>query len=492
MAGQRRRPELSPDDDLTGHWELNLDDVVRDAFASRSRAPVLALEEASTLEAMLPTSMPKEGMGLSSALESLAELVVPHSRRNAHPGMFGYVCSPGLPSDVPAHALVAALNQNVTSYTSAPGATTVERRLIHWLCELIGLPQGAGGMLASGGSLANFTGMCCALARALGPPWREEGLAGLSKTPTVYLSTTAHFSVERAGVMLGLGRKNLRVCFLDDERRIDPKALSELIARDREAGCVPVCVVASAGATTLGTIDPLDAIADVCAEHRVWLHVDGAYGAAALLAPELRPLLAGIERADSLSFDLHKWAYLGFDASAILLRDEDHAEETFFTDADYVDIPRDPPPEKYAFFQRGPETSRRFRALAPALAIASYGADRLGRNVLHNVHCTEWLAAHVQDHPDLELIGPPKLSICCFRYAPAGLEGTEADLVNDEIRQQLAAEGDFYLSPTMVDGRPVLRTCIISPATRAEHVEALIDAILRIGPERLAAMRAQP
>lgn len=242
----------------------------------------------------------------------------------------------------------------------------------------------------------------------------------------------------------------------------------------------------------MGVIDPLDEIADVCARHDVWLHVDGAYGAAAMFSPELRPLLRGLERANSVSFDLHKWMYVGFDASALLLRDPNAARDVFFTSADYVQIPRDPPPEQHAFFHLGPETSRRMRALPAALALMHYGADRIGRNVLHNVECARWLAAHVEDHPDLELVAPPSLSICCFRYAPAGSAPEIVDRVNAGIRERLGAEGDFFLSSTLVDDRPVLRVCIISPATRAEHVENLVDAVIRIGARLAAGSTAAP
>jgi aromatic-L-amino-acid decarboxylase len=302
----------------------------------------------------------------------------------------------------------------------------------------------------------------------------------------VHLSATAHFSIARAARLLGIGHRNLVRAQTDGARRIDPAALERALVRDREAGRIPVGVVASAGATTLGTIDPLDEIADVCRQHGTWLHVDGAYGAAAMLAPSLRPRLRGIERADSLSFDLHKWMYVGFDASALLLRDPNVARGVFFTDADYVRIPRDPPPEQHAFFHLGPETSRRLRALPAALALMHYGADRIGRNIEHNAECAAYLAAHVSDHPDLELVAEPALSICCFRYAPVGLDVAERDHINAAIRERLQAEGEFFLSATVIDEHPVLRVCIISPATRAEHVERLVDAVIRLGAELAA------
>lgn len=481
MSADRSRPQLAPDDDLTAPRSVDLQGLVEQAGADAHASPVLPPANAAALTAMLPDELPRSGTGLDAALEQLLAVTTAYSRRNAHPGMFGYVCSPGLPTDVPAHAIVAALNQNVTGFSSAPGASTVERALLGWLRELLGMPKGTDGLLLSGGSLANYTGIACAMFSALGPAWREQGLAGLECAPTMHVSGVGHFSLERAAFLLGIGRRHVRRTALDDRRRIDPAALDAALRKDRDEGLQPVCVAASAGATTLGTIDPLDEIAEVCAAHEVWFHVDGAYGAAAMLSPELRSRLRGIERADSVSFDLHKWMFVGFDASALLVKDPNVARQVFFIHADYVNIPIDPPPEQHAFFHLGLETSRRFRALPPALALMHYGADRLGRNVLHHVQLATYLAAHVQDHPDLELIEDPELSICCFRYSPAGVATKRVDEINAALRKKLIAGGDFYMSDTTVDDRPVLRVCIVSPATRAEHIERLVDEVVRLG-----------
>lgn len=481
MCADRSRPSLAAEDDLTRPVSVDLAGLVEQASQGRFESPVLPPAIAADLERLLPGKLPRAGAPLAEALQSLLHVSQKFARKNAHPGMFGYVCSPGLPTDVPAHAVVAALNQNVTGFSSAPGASTVERVLLRWLVELMGMAPGADGLLLSGGSLANYTGLACSMFAGLGEDWAVHGLASVEEAPTMHISATAHFSIERAAILLGVGRRYLRSATLDGHRRIDPTALDEALARDHDDGLRPVCVVASAGATTLGTIDPLDEIADVCARHGVWMHVDGAYGAAAMLSDALRPRLDGLARADSLSFDLHKWMYVGFDGSALLVKNPNVARQVFFMHADYVNIPIDPPPEQHAFFHLGPETSRRFRALAPALALMHYGADRIGRNVEHQVRLASYLAAHVHDHPDLELVEEPGLSVCCFRFAPAGMTPARIDSVNAAIREQLNANGDFYLSDTAVDGLRVLRVCILSPATRAEHIERLIDEVLNLG-----------
>ena len=452
----------------------------REGSGSILQLPIAAKD----LDPLLPPQMPRRGLPFGEAWEELLGLALPYARRNAHPGFFGYVCSPGLPTDPWAHALGAALNQNVTSFSSAPGAVAMEKKLISWLAEILRFPQGAGGLLLGGGSSANFTAILTALVRKAGPQILQEGLPGVwSEGPlTLYGTHQAHFSVPRAAVLAGLGRNAFRTVPEDERRRMDPEALEALLAEDRSQGRRPFCVVASAGTTATGAIDPLKDIAEICRRHEIWFHVDGAYGAAACLSDALRPRLAGLDEADSVTFDLHKWAFLAFDASALVLKNPKDARRVFYTSADYVPIPQEPPPEQFAFFHHGPETSRRARALPAVLALLHYGASRLGRNVEHNVLCAEYLAALVLEHPELQLIAAPELSILCFRYRPTEpMEEAAVDRLNELIRQDLQRAGSFYLSETRLENRPVLRVAILSHQTRAEHIEALVHDVVERG-----------
>ena len=479
---ERDRPLLAPDDELSGFVDLStVAPLLEVLAASHATPPVLPDVTPATLDARLPVAVPRAPTDLAEVLDELRTVAVAGRRKNGHPGFFGYVCGPGLPTDPAAHALTAALNQNLTAYTSAPGPTIVERRVIAWLAALVGLPETAGGMFTSGGSLANFQALATATYNALGDEVRDRGLRHARATPVVLATHEAHFSIARACVLLGLGRENLRVVATDDTFRMDPDALNDALAQVLVDGDHPVCVVASAGTATTGAIDPLEAIADVCAEHGVWLHVDAAYGGGCILDPEARTRLGALDRADSIGMDLHKWFYLSFDASTVLYRDPEPARRLHFLRADYVQLPPELPPEVTTFFDRGPETSRRFRALAAYLAFRHYGVDRLGRNVAHNNACAAHLAALVEAADDLELVAAPQLSICCFRYRPPGLSDDAVDEANRVIRQALEDEGAFYLSPTVIDGRPVLRACIISHATRAEHVEGLVARVRALG-----------
>jgi glutamate/tyrosine decarboxylase-like PLP-dependent enzyme len=245
-------------------------------------------------------------------------------------------------------------------------------------------------------------------------------------------------------------------------------------------------VVASAGTTNTGAIDPLVEIADTCARHGIWLHVDAAYGAGGLMSDELRPRYRGIERADSVIMDMHKWFFQSLAGSLLLYRDPAWARQLFTESSDYLRMNEDDSPEQFAFFSLSPELSRRFRALPFYLSMRHYGIDRLGRNALHNVRCAEYLAELVRAESDLELVAAPQLSILCFRYRPDGLDAAEVDRLNVEIRDRIQLQGDYLISPTKVNGRPVLRLCIINHATRVEHVEGLLDSILAIGRELAA------
>jgi glutamate/tyrosine decarboxylase-like PLP-dependent enzyme len=283
--------------------------------------------------------------------------------------------------------------------------------------------------------------------------------------------------VQRAAGMLGLGTDNVVSIEIDDQFGMRPDALEQAIAQH---SCV-VCVVASAGSTTTGSVDPLNRIADICHNAGIWLHVDAAYGGAGLLSAELKSLYRGIERADSITMDLHKWFYLAFDGSVLLYRQPQVARKLFYEQSDYVQFPIDGPPEQHMFFHLSPELSRRFRALPTYMMFRHYGADRIGRNIWHNVQCARYLAELVRQDREFELILEPQLSICCFRYAPAGLSVTTVDQMNIEIRDQIEASGDFFMSPTNIHSRPVLRVCIINHATRARHIDDLMCSLREIG-----------
>jgi glutamate/tyrosine decarboxylase-like PLP-dependent enzyme len=477
-------PVLDPKFEIGALPEIDIDAVIAPVLRDSSLSPILKSASASELSAQLPRKLPAAGCGLHTVVGEVRKVALDHCRRNGHPGFYGYVASPGLPTDPLAHAVVAAANQNTIGYPGAPGAVTVERTVIDWMRQLAGLPQGAEGAIVSCGSVANLSGLTAALYAAVGDEYLRRGIAGLNAgRPVIVASETAHFSVQRAAVVLGLGVDQVLRVEHDDRFRMRPDRLIEVLEGCESRGQIPVCVVGTAGATVTGAIDPLDEVASICRARSVWFHVDAAYGGAGLLSPGLRSRFRGIEHADSVCMDLHKWFYLGFDGSVVLYRDPRAARNVFYTRSDYVQFPKEGAPEEHMFFHFSPELSRRFRALPAYVAFRHYGGELLGRNVEHNHECAKYLAALAREAEDFELICEPELSICCFRFVPPQIAGDPArvDALNTAVRSALQNEGDYFLSPTDIAGRPVLRVCICSHTTRAIHVQKLVHRIREIG-----------
>jgi glutamate/tyrosine decarboxylase-like PLP-dependent enzyme len=473
------RPSLASADDLTQAADIDLNVALSNLIDQRSRSPIIRPSNAADVAALIDESFPRGGESLAHLTAQISNATERYPRRNTHPGFFGWIAPSGLPSDPLAHAMVSVLNENVGGYWASPVGTTIEKTVIRWLADLMQFPRQAEGVLLSGGSMANMSGLASACAKRFGPGYREQGLAAFSQTakPVILCSQAAHFSIRRAAVMLGIGTDNIVTIDTDAEFRMRVDKLETALGQHQNI----VCVVASAGTTNTGAIDPLEQIAELCARHDTWMHVDAAYGGGGLMSAELQPRYRGIEKADSVVMDLHKWFFQSLDGSLLLYRDASWARQLFFESSDYLIGSDDPAPEQYMFFHIAPELSRRFRALPFYISMRCYGIERLGRNALHNVQCAEYLADLIRQESELELIAAPQLSILCFRYVVEGLNDGEIDRINSAIRDQIQLEGDYLMSPTQVRGRPALRVCIINHATRAEHIEGLLASVLRIG-----------
>jgi glutamate/tyrosine decarboxylase-like PLP-dependent enzyme len=477
------RPTLAPEDDLTAAAGVDISAAIAPLHEQRYRSPIVRPSLAADVAALIDTSFPAGGDSLEQLVVQVTNTTDRYPRRNTHPGFFGWIAPSGLPSDPLAHAMVSELNENVGGYWSSPVGTTIEKTVIRWLADLVKFPQQSEGVLLSGGSMANMSGLAAALAKRCGPGYREQGLAAFSGSskPIIVCSEAVHFSIRRAAVMLGIGTDNIVGVETDDQFRMRIDRLAEILQRHRNV----VCVVASAGTTNTGAIDPLEQIAELCASHDTWLHVDAAYGGGGLMSEALQPRYRGIEHADSVVMDLHKWFFQSLDGSLLLYRDATWARQLFFETSDYLRSSAEPTPEQYMFFHIAPELSRRFRALPFYIAMRCYGIPRLGRNALHNVQCAEYLADLISQQDELELIVAPQLSILCFRFRPAGLGDDEIDRINSEIRDRIQLEGEYLMSATLVRGRPVLRVCVMNHATRASHIEGLLASVLRIGKSLL-------
>ncbi|MBD0325480.1 MAG: aspartate aminotransferase family protein, partial [Pyrinomonadaceae bacterium] len=386
--------------------------LVSDYFARVSELPVFPELSAADVAAKLSARLPDEGEPVKHLIDD-CRAVIEMSRHNGHPRFFGYVASPSTPIGAYADLIASALNANVTSWRSAPSATEIERTVLRWLAALIGYKDGGHGLLTSGGSMANLNALYIAQRTKAQADTSRKGLWSDGGGPMIiYASDQIHLSIPKAADVLGLGREQVRIVETDASYRLDVRALREAIESDRRRGSRPFCVVASAGTVSTGAVDPLADVARVAAEHSLWFHVDGAYGALAASNETKRTLFAGIESADSVSLDAHKWLYTPVDCGCLLFRDADNARRAFASSesAEYIKIHEETDDEAYAFWDYGVELSRRFRALKLWLTLRYYGARRISAAISEDIRLAQYLAECVEEADDFELLAPVELS----------------------------------------------------------------------------------
>jgi glutamate/tyrosine decarboxylase-like PLP-dependent enzyme len=443
--------------------------------------PLLKPSSSAQLRELLEGPVPQAGAAFDELLEIIRGVIVEYSRHNAHPRFFGYVSSPGAPVASIGSMIASALNINLTSWRSAPAAAEMERLTINWLKEMLGYPSSGTGLLVSGGSMANFAGLAAARSAKSTGNVTRDGVGGGPKL-CAYVSAEGHFSVKKAAGMLGLGEASVRAIRTDERMRIDLAALEQAVAQDLAAGHRPFCVVASAGTTATGAIDPIAALAAFAHIRDMWLHVDAAYGGFAALAPAVRPLFAGLDRADSVALDPHKWLFLPVGCGCVLYKDPAAARAAFSHDADYtrpVGLEND---EAFAFWDYGPELSRPFRALDLWLVIRSAGLAGLRASVESNLACAKYLEKLVNESDDFEMLAPVELSIFCFRHKPRGFTG-DLDAWNEQLMVKLQRGGSSYLSNATVGGKFALRGCVLNYRSEPRDMEILLEDLRRAAAE---------
>ena len=386
------------------------------------------------------TPLPEEGSPAEEVYEEFRQNVLPYPMGNIHPRFWGWVMGNNTPVAVLADMLASGINPNMGGGDHA--GTRVEDQVIEWCKEMFEFPKEASGLLLSGGSMANFIGLAVARHVGAGYDIRTEGVASSPQPMTMYGSIEMHSSLQRAVEMLGLGSRNLRKIPVNDAFEIDVPTLRRTIEADIAAGMKPVCLIGCAGTVNTGAIDPLDTLADIAAEFGMWYHIDGAFGALAYLSPEARPLLKGMERADSLSFDLHKWVYLPFEVACTLVRDAEAHYRTFTLTPDYLKHEeRGLAAGDRWYSDYGPQLTRGFRALKVWMALKTYGINKMGRVIAQNIGQARYLAGLVERTPELQLLAPAPLNVVCFRYAPPELPEAERNAINQEILLRLQEDG---------------------------------------------------
>jgi glutamate/tyrosine decarboxylase-like PLP-dependent enzyme len=467
--------------------------LVTEYFSEVSTLPVFPKTSAGKTSSQIGLAVPVKGEPLTQLLDD-CRAILANSRHNGHPRFFGYVASPATPPGAFADLIASTLNSNVTSWRSGPAATEIEQTVIAWLASLIGYGgdnQKAHGLLTSGGSMANLTALLIAHRAKSDTDVASSGLWNVSAPMTIYASNQIHMSIPKAADILGLGRAQVRLVACDDRFRMNVVSLRESIARDIAGGMKPFCVVASAGTVNTGAVDPLDEIADVANEFGLWFHIDGAYGALAALDETKRPLFRGLERADSVSLDPHKWLYVPIDSGCLLFRDEAGARAAFrFDGADYIKVHEQDADEAFAFWNYGPELSRRFRALKIWLTLRYYGARRIAAAISEDNALAAYLSQEVAAATDFELLAAPQLSICCFRYVPPSFQSrlqnsgeedapinVELDQLNTNIMNAVQRGGRAYISSANIRGKFALRACITNFRTTRSDIDQTLEII---------------
>jgi glutamate/tyrosine decarboxylase-like PLP-dependent enzyme len=461
-------------------------DQVADFLESLPRRPVTrdrlpsAIREAFDLNGPLPES----GTDPAALVDETARLLFDHSLFNGHPRFYGYITAPPAPIGVLGDFLAAAVNQNVGAWVLSPAATEIESQTVRWIAELMGYASDCGGLLVSGGNMANV--VCFMAARAAKAGWnvREHGVAGAGRRLRVYGSVETHTWIQKAADLGGLGTASIRWIPTDARLRMDVDALRRQIEADAAAGDVPCLVVGTAGSVSTGAVDPLPAIAAVCRDHGVWFHVDGAYGGFAAALPDASEELRGLRAADSVAVDPHKWLYAPLEAGCALVRDREALRAAFAYHPPYYHFDE----QATNYVDYGPQNSRGFRALKVWLALKQAGAAGYRQMIADDIRLSRVMADAVDRHPELQL-ATQELSITTFRYVPRDLRagvGTPViehhlDALNRELLDRLQRSGEAFVSNAVVDGRYLLRACIVNFHTARADVEAVPEIAARIG-----------
>ncbi|MCA1477471.1 aspartate aminotransferase family protein [Bradyrhizobium sp. NBAIM08] len=428
------------------------------------------------VRAAFRTDVPREASDLAEVYREFSEHVAPYATGNVHPGFMGWVHGGGTAVGMLAEMLAAGLNANLGGRDHMP--IEVERQIVDWMRRLFLFPESASGIFVTGTSMANLMAVLVARTTALGTLARQHGIGNDGALLTAYTSQAAHGCISRAMDIAGLGTDALRKIAVDADHRIDVAALRAQIAVDREVGFKPFLVVASAGTVDIGAIDDLRAIAALCREEGMWFHVDGAFGALAILSPELAPLLGGIELADSIALDFHKWGQVPYDAGFLLVRDGEQHRQAFAQPAAYLSREaRGLATGAVWPCDLGPDLSRGFRALKTWFTLKTFGTDRLGRAIARSCALAKYLEARVLAEPRLELLAPVNLNIVCFRYR-------SGDAVNREIVADVQESGIAAPSSTTLDGKFAIRAAIVNHRTEEADIDALIAAVLQFGGQR--------
>ncbi|MCC5914208.1 MAG: hypothetical protein JJU46_07505 [Balneolaceae bacterium] len=450
-------------------------DIIEEIYTEKLTRRVFAGMSPDQVLQPFDEDLPNEGLYLSEVLEKVRTDVVGGATMNIGPRYFGYITGGGNQAAIMAEMVSAALNQNNLKWHSSPISTEMEKLVIRWVSQFIGYPKTAAGAILDGGSTANFN--CLAVARKNMAPesMSDKGLYGL-KPMTIYVSEEGHSSFDKAVDMLGIGKKYLRKIPVDSSFRIRTDLLKKAIIEDREAGLNPICVIGIAGTTNTGAVDDLVKIEEIAKGERLWYHVDAAYGGPAAALASTASLFQGIEKADSVVINPHKWLYVPFEAACILVKEPENLRKTFSHLPDYL-IGEDTGEERTDLMEYQLPLTKSFKSLKVWMTLKTFGKKRIVEMIGQDIDKARHLASMVESAPGFELMAPAPLSIVCFRYKPAGASEDEAERLNKRIIAAIEQDGRIFLTGTRIDGKTVMRVCFINPRTTLRDVELIIEVV---------------
>jgi len=443
--------------------------------------PAWTLSPAEIQAQISSEALPMKPQGEAEVYDQFVNAVLPFGNGNAGPRFYGWVQGNGCPLGTMADMLASGMNPHLAGFNQNP--VLVERKVVEWMRELLGFPTGSSGLLLSGGSMANFTGLAIARNAKAGFDVRGEGLAGHPRL-MLYGSSETHSWAQKAIGTLGLGTNSYRQVPVRDDFRLDLVALERLIREDLDQGLRPIAAIGTAGTVNTGATDDLVGLADICRRYGLWLHVDGAFGALAALSSRLRPMVSGLELADSVAFDLHKWMYLPFEIACLLVRDGEAHRRSFAQSASYIDATdRGVMAGGLQFSELGLELTRGFKALKAWMCLKAYGVERFAALIEQNVDQAQYLASLVSKSSCLELVAPVPMNIVCFRYVSDGLPALALNSLNEEILFRVQERGLAVPSSTVIGGKFCLRACFVNHRTTMSDVDALVGDVEAIGRE---------
>ena len=462
------------------HAAHRVADWTADYLRDVERFPVLSPTQPGAVRRELPAAPPRNGEPIETVLADVEELLIPATTHWQSPGFMAYFASSGSGPGILGETLAAAFNVNAMLWRTAPAATELEQVTLDWLRQMVGLPQPRFGVINDTASTSTLYALAAAREAQTDLRIRELGMAGRPDMPALryYASAEAHSSVEKAGIVLGTGTEGLRRIPVDERFRMDPVALRQAIHEDIAAGIRPFAVVATAGTTSTTSVDPILAIASLCEQHGLWLHVDAAYGGAAAIAPELRWVLDGADRADSIVVNPHKWLFTPIDCSVLWTRRPDVLRDAFSLVPEYLTTTDGSEQNAPNLMDYGTSLGRRMRALKLWMVIRHFGTDGLAQRIREHCEYASMLARWIEGEPDFELLAPAPLSVVCLRAHPPGLDdpGT-LDALNQRIVERINTGGRFFVSHTKLRGEYAIRVAFGGVRQEERHARGVIAAL---------------